>query len=60
MRLGNGTYDGTVSVIDSFYNTVAGSPINVGQFPVGIAYSPHSMDMYVVNNKDGMVSDKSV
>lgn len=44
----SGTYDGTVSVIDSFHNTVVGSPINVGQFPVGIAYSPHSKDMYVV------------
>lgn len=51
-----GVGHGTVYVIDSESNTVLGSPIYVGQFPIGIGYSPYSKDMYVVNNKDGTVS----
>jgi YVTN family beta-propeller protein len=40
---------GTVSVIDTFTDTVIGSPIAVGGAPCGIAVTPDSRKVYVTN-----------
>ena len=47
--------DGTLSVIDSATNTVAGSPITVGFQPFGVAVAPNG-DIYVANGDAGTVS----
>ena len=45
----------TVSVIDGKTNTVIGSPISVGDHPVGIAFNSDNGDMYVTNGESGTV-----
>ena len=41
--------DGTVSVINTATNTVVGSPITVGNFPMGVAVTPDGSKVYVAN-----------
>jgi YVTN family beta-propeller protein len=46
----------TVSVIDTTTNTVIGTPIAVGDFPVGIAVNPAGTLVYVANGGSNTVS----
>src|SRR5260370_28109663 len=48
--------DNTVSVIDTATNTVIGSPIPVGPFPLGVAVTPDGSTVYVTNHHSNMVS----
>jgi YVTN family beta-propeller protein len=48
--------DNTVSVIDTATNTVIGSPIPVGRFPVGVAVTPDGSKVYVTNYDANTVS----
>ena len=48
---------GTVSVINTESNTLAGAPISVGVFPVGVAVTPDGRFTYITNeNTNGTVS----
>src|SRR5258706_16020868 len=42
--------DNTVSVIDTTTNTAIGSPITVGPFPLGVAFTPDGSTVYVTNH----------
>src|SRR5262245_28478983 len=46
----------TVSVIDTATNAVVGSPIPVGNFPLGVAVMPDGSKVYVTNLGDNTVS----
>ena len=46
----------TVSVIDTATNTVIGTPIPVGNSPVGVAVTPDGTRAYVTNQLDDTVS----
>jgi YVTN family beta-propeller protein len=48
--------DGTVTVIATGTNTVAGSPITVGNGPGGVAVTPDGSQVYVSNNDTNTVS----
>ncbi|HYU13309.1 MAG TPA: hypothetical protein VEK82_12085, partial [Stellaceae bacterium] len=48
--------DNTVSVIATATDTVTGSPIPVGSFPIGVAVTPDGSKVYVANNGDNTVS----
>ncbi len=48
--------DGTVSVIATATNTVVGSPITVGNGPVGVAVTPDGSKVYVANAVGNTVS----
>jgi YVTN family beta-propeller protein len=45
-----------VSVIDTATNTVIGSPVPVGSFPIGVAVNPAGTRVYVANEIGGTVS----
>ena len=51
----NGSSD-SVSVIDTATNTVIGSPIAVGGFPIGIALSPDGASAWVINYDENSIS----
>src|SRR6266566_5205754 len=48
--------DNTVSVIATATNTVVGSPIPVGSYPIGVAVTPDGSKVYVTNALDNTVS----
>src|SRR3984885_7192672 len=48
--------DNTVSVFDTVSNTLLGSPINVGNGPLGIAITSDGNYVYVTNFDDDTVS----
>ena len=48
--------DSTVSVIDTATNTVVGSPIPVGNVPIGVAVTPDGTKVYVTNFGSANVS----
>src|ERR1700731_1475597 len=48
--------DGTVSVIDTATNTVAGIPIPVGSEPFGVTITPDGKHAYVANRGSNNVS----
>ena len=48
--------DGTVSVINTATNSVVGSPITVGDVPLGVAITPNGAFAYVTNGGDDNVS----
>jgi YVTN family beta-propeller protein len=48
--------DNTVSVIDAANNTVIGSPIPVGNFPIGVAVTPDGSKVFVANFRDNTAS----
>jgi YVTN family beta-propeller protein len=47
---------GTVSVINTATNGIVGSPINVGDFPLGLAVTPDGSKVYVANFDGNTVS----
>ncbi len=48
--------DNTVSVIDTASNMVVGTPIPVGNAPVGVAVTPDGIHVYVANSGSNTVS----
>lgn len=52
----NGSISNTVSIINCLTNTVTGSPIAVGNTPVGIAYDILDKRMYISNELSSTVS----
>jgi YVTN family beta-propeller protein len=52
----SGSGSGSVSVVDAGSGVVVGSPILVGERPVGVAVSPDGRRLYVANNGDSTLS----
>ncbi len=52
----DGTVPGTVSVFDTFTNTMVGTPIPVGDRPIGVAVTPDGKHAYVTNDASTTVS----